>query len=85
MMWREPPSAYFEFVVVERAGLGDDFGHGQRAVAHHADGQFAAGDVFLDHRRGAEAPGARDLGAAVVAAADDSTPTEEPSFTGFTT
>ena len=61
----------FRFVVVEHAGVGDDLGHRERAVAHDADGEFAAGDVFLDQRRVAEAPGARDFGAAVVAVPDD--------------
>ena len=69
MTWREPPSAYFEFVVVEDACLRDDFGHRERAVAHDANGEFAAGDVFFDQRRLAEAPGAGDLGATVIAAA----------------
>ena len=61
----------FRFVVVEHAGFGDDLGHRKCAVAHYADGEFASGNVFLDQRRCAEAPGAGDFGTAIVAALDD--------------
>ncbi len=75
----------FRLVVVE-AVAGDDLRHRERAVAHHADGELAAGDVLFHECCVAVAPAARDLGAAVVAAgARSATPTEEPSFTGLTT
>ena len=60
----------FGLVVVEALGR-RDVGHGERAVPHDGNGQFAAGDVFLHQRVRAEPPVGRDLRPAVAALAHD--------------
>ena len=46
----------FALVIVERAGFGPDLGHRERPVAHDADGDLAAWNIFLNHRFGPEPP-----------------------------
>ncbi len=54
-------SGVFRLVIVE-GEIGDDLGHAERHVAHHRAGEFAAGDVALDHQGLAALPfGAEDF------------------------